>query len=688
MAPTLDSARSPVALRRFAALCAVAFVALIAPLAGSATASAEAPSRLATQITDTAGALDDAQRGDVQTAIDALYDDRRIRLWVVFVPDFDGTAATDWGQRTLQMSNLGDNDALLAVATVDREYSFFEPVGSNGVSESEAASIRTDEIEPALHEEDWAGAAIAAAGGIDDAAGSGSGMSGTTFLLIGGVVVVVIAAVVVFGRKRKRGDAEAQSEAAKSIDPEDTAALAALPLPTLDDRARASLVETDDAIRTSSDELDLARGEFGDDATAQFTTALAAARRTLAAAFEIRQRLDDAIPETPQQQREMLIEIISSCGRADKELDAKTEKWDGMRDLLLRAPERLDELTRRVVAVQVRIPEAENAMRTLEKDYPASTLASITDNIGLAREHLDYADRMISQGRDAVALPAGKQGPAVPAIRSAESALGQALALLDGVDHAATDIRNAIASLPAAIDDLQQGIDAAARHLESGSEPSKVAARRPQLVAARATAEQALSAAQASKDSDPLGSFNSIVAADAALDTELAHVQEAQAQAERSRRRLEQDLIAAEAQVTAAADFVATRRGAVGANARTRLAEAQRHLDEARSLRESDPGAALQHAQAATSLGHRALMEAQADVNSWNDTHRPSGGAGGGGNVAGAVLSGILINSVLRGGMGGGRGFGGGGFGGGGFGGPGSFGGSGSSGRMGGGGRF
>jgi hypothetical protein len=120
----------------------------------------------------------------------------------------------------------------------------------------------------------------------------------------------------------------------------------------------------------------------------------------------------------------------------------------------------------------------------------------------------------------------------------------------------------------------------------------------------------------------------------------------------------------------------------VGGEARTRLAEAQRHLDQAMQLAESDPVSALAHALQADALAELAGQLARADVGEYS-----TGGGGmfgGGGGLNGAILGGILIDSLFGGGRGGG------GFGGGGGGGhsPGSFGGSGTSGRHGGGGRF
>lgn len=665
-------------LRRwFAAGAAVALLALLTLVFSPGTAGAENPFRLPTQITDTAGALDSGQRSDVQNALDTLYEEHQVQLWVVFVPNFDNLDGRTWAERTAQISGLGNRDALLAVATVDHAYYIDVPQSMSEVTDAEIASIDADAVEPALREEDWAGAAIAAAGGLGDAMTppGGSGL-GRVLLIGGGVVVVGVGGLYLYSRKKKADHVKAAAEAAKDIEPNDTAALATLPTPALDARAKDVLIETDNAVRTSGEELDLARGEFGDEATAPFTAAFEQARVALASAFTLRQRLDDDIPETPEQRRDMLIQIISTCGKADQQLNARVAEFDGMRDLLLGAPDRLDSLTRQMVELTVRVPKSEATLTALRTEFPAPALASVEQNITLARQQLAFAEQNITAGRDATALPAGKQGPAVGAIRAAEAALGQATALLDAIDRAATDIRNAITTLPAAMDDVAQGIAAAGPLAQQGGE---------RLSKARAAAEAALENAKTAKESDPLGSFTRIVEADAELDAVLAEAQEARQQAERARQRLDQDLTAAKSQVAAAADFITTRRGAVGAEARTRLSEAQRNLQAAEDLASTDPSQALQHAKAASDLGAQALYTAQNDVVQWESSRRPPSSGSGGGNATGAVLGGILIDSILRGGFGGGGNWGSrGGFGGDpGHRGPGSFGGPSSSGRIG-----
>lgn len=641
-----------------------AVLALLALLLWPAAASADTPLRLPGQITDTAGVLDANAETEVQAALDRLYGDHQVQLWVAYVPSFSGQSGADWTEATARASGFGPKTALLAVATAG-DYNLWVSNDVTDVSDAEIESIATDRVRPELVNGDWAGAAVAAAEGLGDAMAPASL---TPLIVGGGVVVVGGGGLYLYTRRSKRKRAEAGAEAAASIDPTDTAALASLALDVLDVRAQDILVDTDNAVRTSAEELELARGEFGEQAVAPFATAFAQAGAALAKAFEIRQRLDDAIPETPQQRRDMLVDLISTCGRAGRELDARVAEFDGMRDLLLDAPARLDALTQQVVTLTARVPACESVLTALRAEFPAETLAPVAQNTTLAREQLAFAEKSIADGRDAVALPAGKQGPAVGAIRAAEGALIQASTLLDGVDHAETDIRHAMATLPAAIADLEQGVAAAGQLAASGG---------ADLATAKAAAAEALTHARASQATDPLGSFTRIVEADATLDAVLARTREAQEQAERARQKLQQDLTAAQSQVTSAADFIGTRRGAVGAEARTRLSEAQRHLQAAQQLASTDASQALQHAQAATQLGAKALWAAQSDVRQWEQRQQPRSS---GNDMTGAILGGILIDSILRGGGGFSRG---GGYHGGGGRGPGSFGGPSSSGRIG-----
>ncbi len=148
--------------RLFSLLAAILTAAtLLAP-----AATAEPPFRLPDYVTDNAGALNDKQLSDVQKAVDQLYSDRHVRLWVVFVDSFAPKGAMSWAQDTSQISDFGSEDAILAVATDERSYAFLVPPAAAGGSSTKVDAIRRDKIEPALRGSDWAGAAIAAATGL------------------------------------------------------------------------------------------------------------------------------------------------------------------------------------------------------------------------------------------------------------------------------------------------------------------------------------------------------------------------------------------------------------------------------------------------------------------------------------------------------------------------------------------
>ncbi|MEU1995001.1 TPM domain-containing protein [Nocardia gamkensis] len=634
-------------------------------LLGVPEGAAEPPSRMSTYVEDSAGALDQGQLDRVRGAVDQLYADQQIRLWVVYVRGFDGLDPQKWAQRTASISGFGGRDLLLAVATEDRAY-WLEGELPGGVSDSELDSMLIGEVEPALRDGRWADAGIATADGLD-AAMRGGGVSVRALLVIAVLVVLVAAGLVWYARKRRRDRAEAELAAARQLDPENTTALAALPLEALHARSRETLVEIDNAIRTSGEELELATGEFGATATTPFRTALDNAKAAAAEAFAIRQRLDDAIPETPEEQRSLLVELIGAVGRADRELDAQVAEFDAMRDLLLDAAGRLDALTRDIVDVTARTPGSEAELNRLAATHPAGVLAPIADNVRMARERIAFAERNIDAGRSALAEPVGEQGGAVAAIRSAEAAIGQARALLDAVDNASSAIQQARDGLPAVLDELR-------RDLTSATELSAYGG--PELADARTEAQSALEKATSTADTDPLSAFHDAVTADADLDRALAAATDRKLAVEDLRRRLDGALGDARARIGAAADYVTTRRGGIDAEARTRLSEAQRNLDEALRVGASDPARALRHAQAAADLAGRSLQAAQASVRVWEAQRAPSGGA-----QAGAVLGGILLEGLLRGAAGGARHSGGGWS-------PGSFGGSSGSRRIGRGGRF
>ena len=643
------------------------------------TASADPPFRLSDYVTDNANALSGSGLSNVQSAVQDLYNSRQVRLWVVYVDSFSGQTAETWARNTRRTSDLQDEDAILAVATADRAYALLVPTSATGGVDVD--TVRRNDVEPALRRGDWAGAAVAAANGLERPASSSSGeINWVGMLVILAIIAIAVLVLMLWRRRRKRKRREAEFAAAQRVNPADPNALAAVSLDALDDLSRKTVVEVDNAVRTSENELALAVEEFGEKDTAPFTAAVAAAKTALAQAFNVRQILDDAVPETPQQRRDLLTRVIVAAARADQALDAQRAAFGQLRDLLINAPTRLDTLTQQMVDLTARLEPAQQTMTGLHAQFADTALTAVAGNVETAKQRLSFADQNITNGRTLVSRPSDRQGGLVDAIRAAESALGQARTLLDAVDSASTDINRAVAGLPAAIADIQAGINQAAGQLAQGNVP-----RATELGAARDAAVKAVTTAQSTGNADPLGAFTQLAQADAELDRLLASIGEEREATERLTRAFDQALFTAQSRVRSVSDYIDTRRGTIGPEARTRLSEAVRQLEAAQAKRATALSEAIAHANGASMLASQAQTMANADVNNAQRSFTGGGGyGGGGGGNMGAVLGGIIIGNILSGALRGGIG----GSVGGGWS-PTSFGGSGGGGGLsGGGGRF
>ncbi len=69
----------------------------------------------------------------------------------------------------------------------------------------------------------------------------------------------------------------------------------------------------------------------------------------------MRQQLDDNVPETPTERRDLLTRVVVAAARANRELDTQTQSFHQLRDLVINAPDRLDALTRQLVDVTARV---------------------------------------------------------------------------------------------------------------------------------------------------------------------------------------------------------------------------------------------------------------------------------------------------------------------------------------------
>jgi len=164
--------------------------------------------------------------------------------------------------------------------------------------------------------------------------------------------------------------------------------------------------------------------------------------------------------------------------------------------------------------------------------------------------------------------------------------------------------------------------------------------------------------ARADGTADPLGTFTRLTQADADLDRLLAEVTEEREAAERLQRSYEQALFTAQSRVRSVSDYIDTRRGSIGPEARTRLNEAVRQLEAGQAKAKINVGEAIAHANGASLLAAQAQQLANADVQAGQRQFQSS--YRGGQSDMGAMVGGIILGNILSGGFG--RGGGGGGW--------------------------
>ncbi len=622
----------------------VTVIASILAIAPATSAHAEAPFELGgAYVVDRAGVLGGGEGDTIISAIDSLYERAGIQLFVVYVDSFTGSA--DWANDTAILNRFGLNDVLLAVAVGDRNYELSTDAEFS-LSNAQLTAVESA-IESELRNDNWAQAAIAGAQTLQSEAvgvvGPAPSTPGTTdsgtgggipILPIIGGVAVIGGGLFIFSRLRRRKATGSPTSAPEQMTQKQ-----------LDQRAGSLLVQLDDSLKTSEQELGFAVAQFGEGATRDFTAVLASATAKVREAFAVKQKLDDAQPESEADRRVLTTQVIQLCEAADAELDSQADAFDALRELEKNAPAALDQVVKDAAAAREGSAAADTALAAMTQRFATSALAPVQDNIGQATKLLTFADSAAEKA--SAALKAGSVSEAAVAVRSAQASVGQAVQLFGAIDSLARDLADAEAKLAAVVDDTTQDI-AAARALPQDSAATA-------LAPAIAAAESALTGAHGSPG-DPVTALAKLQQANAALDQVFGSTRDAQLKVAQARTQLDATIASARAQITSAVEYISTRRGGIGESARTRISEADRRLEQAIALSPSDPIAALGEAQAANQLGATAFDLARRDAESFaaqtNYRSMPRGSDGADlGGLLGGVIGGMIGSN--RGGGGG-----------------------------------
>jgi uncharacterized membrane protein YgcG len=659
-------------------LVAALIAAVMVLVAGPGVLRAEDILRLERPVTDSAGVLG-GRVGEIESAIDRTLDGHRVQVFVLYVRTTGDRPMADYAEETAATNSLGVDDALLVVAMDDRTDYIWVADSLDEITDDELDAILTGELEPPLRDGDPAGAAIAAVEALGGAADSPAPTGGP---IVPGPVVTPAPAP---GGEPGRGGIGLGTIIAllfivagagfllyrwwQSRRPAPTAggvpavAPADLSGPELRQRANALLIATDERIRDARQEVDFAEAQYGPDAVVELRDAVAKAADELAASFTLRQRLDDSEPEDDATRDTMLREIIERTTRAQSTLDAETGRIRQLRDLERDAPATLVELPGRIEAVEDRLPAARTTLESL-KAYAESAWQPVAGHIEEVEKGLAGARNAVTIGSAAMSRN-DRPDVAVATAEALEGVTGSA-GLLDAIDALRASITDAETRLPQELAEADRDLrDTKAALAELGQLDPGVTAR---VREAERAIDRAHEAAR-EQPADPIEALRLATEAHQIADATLLSARDLAAAHDRLEAAAASSLRTAAAEVERTATFIAQRRRGVGDAARTRLAEARRHLDAAAALAATDPQGALSGARRAQQLAAEAYQLAASDFSDW-DGGGPGWGQRGGtsdGDATAAILGQILggvIGGVVRGGGGGwgGSPWGGGGF--------------------------
>ncbi|MFF4041507.1 hypothetical protein [Streptomyces sp. NPDC001816] len=370
-------------------------------------------------------------------------------------------------------------------------------------------------------------------------------------------------------------------------------------------QARAALVLADDCVRASSEELPFVEELFGSEAVEPYVHALRAAQTELSAAFAIWRRYEEGVPGDASARRQALVGVVGRCAEAGRRLDAEAEGLDLLRGLEQGVGAALEVAEGRFRELTARTAAAEATAAELHLRYAPSAGAPVTGYVEQAKDRLVFATSQLNESRQAADSGDGQR--AARRLRAAEGGVAQAGVLVGGVERLAAQLREAAALVPAALTGGEAEIAEARRNggrLAPGELHARIAHADGVLAAVRAE----LTAGPY----DPLDALRRIARAVERLEVGRSGAVEAAAR------------LVSRSALGGAEDFIAVHRGAVGAQARARLAEAERALGSGAD---------------ADVLAREARDLAERDVRAHGNPYADGHATG----LTGAVLGGILL---------------------------------------------
>ena len=358
----------------------------------------------------------------------------------------------------------------------------------------------------------------------------------------------------------------------------------------LEVRAKGLLVQADTAVRDADREVAFAEAQFGAAVAREVRDALETARGRLREAFLLQQRLDDAEPHPAAERQRWSTRIVELCEsvlgeihRADAALGARRRAERGASEGVPALREDAERVRRRRDQAAVELDRLATRFAPAALAAGSGASARADASLTAAAAALDEAERRLANAE-----------PAADLLAMAADGLARAehdLADVEGVELV-------LATAQADAGESASALDAELAAAREERDRQEDASAQAALGAAIGEASAVL-ATRGEHAGDPFADRDRLRAARDRLEMARAAARNVQGRLDGARGALGGAIAIAESQLRVARTAIERGGGRIGADARSRFAEAERQLVIARQ--EPDPVAALDAARRAAS---------------------------------------------------------------------------------------
>lgn len=601
----------------------------------STSALAVAPMQITgTTVYDSTNSLGDT--ATLKSKISALSKKHNVDLHVVVIDKFENpSTSSSWTKALATKNNWGSADVVLVIATESRQ-AYFLAGSAKTLSSDQQTKVYQNYIKPKLQNSDYMGAALAAVEGIEAQKGGSSSGLVTGVLGVGAAATVGAGGYAMY-RRRKKNNAQQPQRSYGA--PRNYSPIPEVPLEELHTRAGSALLQADTTMSHAKQELEFARAQYNDQQVTEFAQEIARAEDLMSRSFQRQQLLTDNIPDTDDEQRAWLTEIIDNSQEVTRIAQEQDAKLAQLRNLEQEAPAAIEALAQRLPQLRASVEEIAAQYRALKERYLPSALEPISKTPTLLESNMVLCAAEVEKAKATVATA---RSEAVAHLRTAEEAASQIQALGAAVNTRSHELEQAQLGLSTDLLSIQRDV-AEAKSLAASQ-------RRNDLGAVAAGMEAVLNQVTQSastRPNDPLTLVNQLHQLSAELDKAMTNMRATRERSRAASQNLDRTMRSAYAAVNGARSYINNRRAAVGPMTLTAVSEAERHLDQAQRLASSDPLNAMKEANMAIQKATDAQNRAQSEVGNYYNNHDRGGGFGG--DLAKGLLLGALMTAINSG---------------------------------------